>query len=253
MLTTLPTASIMTGSLVRLWTASPIAVHQCPYYVSKCGNISFELLSMEGQKALGFHQKYLILCSEDKQRSYGFGTTLGGVINDRIFILCWTNPLTSVGGEDDDCRCVHLRHLLASLPRLLPAAPVPSSLLWGMVHPAGVLRNYVACHELHHVQSHHILSSQWQVRVAKHFRFRGKLVMQYSVQVSSWIPAGILLVSLCPSRLIWRSGAQVNSLSSDTGQHLPRQPNGDHSIHSDAGNRGRPSGEYKPIVHRSHI
>ncbi len=29
------------------------------------------LLSMEGQKALGFHQKYLDLCSEDEQKSYG--------------------------------------------------------------------------------------------------------------------------------------------------------------------------------------
>ncbi len=32
------------------------------------------LLSIEGQRALRFHQKYLNLCSEDEQRSYGFGT-----------------------------------------------------------------------------------------------------------------------------------------------------------------------------------
>ncbi len=44
-------------------------------YVSVSGNISVALLSMKGQKALGFHQKYLNLCSEDIQRSYGFGTT----------------------------------------------------------------------------------------------------------------------------------------------------------------------------------
>ncbi len=30
--------------------------------------------------------KYLNLCSEDEQRSYGFGTTWGWVINDRIFM-----------------------------------------------------------------------------------------------------------------------------------------------------------------------
>ncbi len=30
------------------------------------------LLSMEGQRALGVHQKYLHLCSEDERRSYGF-------------------------------------------------------------------------------------------------------------------------------------------------------------------------------------
>ncbi len=45
------------------------------------------LLSMEGQKALGFLQKYLNLCSEDERRSYRFGTTWGWVFNDRIFIL----------------------------------------------------------------------------------------------------------------------------------------------------------------------
>ncbi len=40
-----------------------------------------------------FHQKYLNLCSEDEQRSYGFETTWGWVINDIIFIFGWTNPL----------------------------------------------------------------------------------------------------------------------------------------------------------------
>ncbi len=51
------------------------------------------LLSMEGQKALGFHQKYLNVCSEDERRSYRFETTWGWVINDRVFILGWTIPL----------------------------------------------------------------------------------------------------------------------------------------------------------------
>ncbi len=32
---------------------------------------------------------YLNLCSEDEQRSYGFGTTWGWVINDRNFIFGW--------------------------------------------------------------------------------------------------------------------------------------------------------------------
>ncbi len=34
-----------------------------------------------------FIKKYLNLFSEDEQRSYGFETTWGWVINDRIFIL----------------------------------------------------------------------------------------------------------------------------------------------------------------------
>ncbi len=67
--------------------------YRCPYYVSWSGNISVTLLSMEGQKALGFHQKYLHLFSEDERRSYEFGTTWGWVINDNIFILGWAIPL----------------------------------------------------------------------------------------------------------------------------------------------------------------
>ncbi len=66
----------------------------CPCYVSGAGTISVALLSMQGQKALGFHQKYLNLCSEDERRSCGFGTTWGWVINDRIFIFGWTIPLS---------------------------------------------------------------------------------------------------------------------------------------------------------------
>ncbi len=45
------------------------------YYVSGSGNIAVALLSMEGQRALRFDQKYLNLCFEDEQWSYGFGTT----------------------------------------------------------------------------------------------------------------------------------------------------------------------------------
>ncbi len=38
-------------------------------------NVSVAMLSMQGQKALGFHEKHLDLGFEDKQRSYGFGKT----------------------------------------------------------------------------------------------------------------------------------------------------------------------------------
>ncbi len=34
--------------------------YRCPCYVSVSGNISGALLSMQGQKSLGFHQKYII-------------------------------------------------------------------------------------------------------------------------------------------------------------------------------------------------
>ncbi len=47
-------------------------------------------------RALGFHQKYLQLCSEDKQRSYGFKTTWGWVIDDSWWTVDdtqWTGNL----------------------------------------------------------------------------------------------------------------------------------------------------------------
>ncbi len=53
-------------------------------------NVSVLLLSMQGQKALRFHPKYIYLCSEDERRSYGFGRHEGindRVINDRIKIF----------------------------------------------------------------------------------------------------------------------------------------------------------------------
>ncbi len=53
----------------------------------------FSCVAVEGQIPLRFHQKYVNLCSEDEEPSYGFGTTWGWVINDRFFILGWTNPL----------------------------------------------------------------------------------------------------------------------------------------------------------------
>ncbi len=43
-----------------------------------------------------FHQKYLNLCSEDEQRSCGFGMTWGWVINDRIFIFRWIMSLSAL-------------------------------------------------------------------------------------------------------------------------------------------------------------
>ncbi len=46
--------------------------------------------------------KYLNLCSEDERRSYGFGTTRGWVINDRIFIFGWTIPLSIQNYSDDE-------------------------------------------------------------------------------------------------------------------------------------------------------
>ncbi len=51
---------------------------------------------MEGQRALGVHQKYLNLCSEDERRSYGFRSTWGWVTNDWIKIFVCTVSLRRV-------------------------------------------------------------------------------------------------------------------------------------------------------------
>ncbi len=67
--------------------------YRCPCYVSGSGNMSVVLQSMEGQRALGFHQKYLNSCSEDERRYYAIVTTWGWVINDRVFIFGCTVSL----------------------------------------------------------------------------------------------------------------------------------------------------------------
>ncbi len=50
-------------------------------------NVSVALLSIEGRKALGFHHKYLNLCSEDERGSYRFRTTWGWVIKKKRLTL----------------------------------------------------------------------------------------------------------------------------------------------------------------------
>ncbi len=44
-------------------------------FVTSLDLVVVPLLSVEGQKVLRFHQKYLNLCSEAERRFYGFGTT----------------------------------------------------------------------------------------------------------------------------------------------------------------------------------
>ncbi len=53
------------------------------------------LLSMQGQKDLGFHKKYLKSCTEDEWRSYGFGMTRGWVINNRSFLIIFGRTILS--------------------------------------------------------------------------------------------------------------------------------------------------------------
>ncbi len=85
-------------------------------------------------RALGFHQRYLNLCSKDEQMSYGFGTKWGWEMNDIISIFGWTIPLT---------RCV--RYLSSN------------GCLWWDIYIYFVLnkichfKSPIACHYIYHV------------------------------------------------------------------------------------------------------
>lgn len=68
------------------------------------------------------------------------------------------------GCQDDDHCGLHLCHLLAALPCLLPPTTVQRWDVLRKVHPAGLPGYPVAGHELHYVQPNYLLLSQWQVR-----------------------------------------------------------------------------------------
>ncbi len=79
-------------SFVKLWLNRWCHVDYFNNVLAKFLNFDHGSI-LQGQRALRILQKYLTLCSEDERRSYGFGTTWGWVINDRIFIFGWTIPL----------------------------------------------------------------------------------------------------------------------------------------------------------------
>ncbi len=53
----------------------------------RSGNISVMLLSMQGQKALGFHQKYLNLCLKMNKGLTGLELHEGELLNNRFFVF----------------------------------------------------------------------------------------------------------------------------------------------------------------------
>ncbi len=59
-------------------------------------------------KPPGFHPKYLKLCSEDKLGFYGFGTTWGYVINDKMFIFGCSNPLKHLKVMQKPTFCINV-------------------------------------------------------------------------------------------------------------------------------------------------
>ncbi len=69
----------MTFASIKLLTSCLLIVSKV--VVKFRYRLGLGMMNMEDQRALRFNKKYLILCSEDEWRSYGFGTKLGWVIS----------------------------------------------------------------------------------------------------------------------------------------------------------------------------
>uniref|UniRef100_A0A4W2HXF8 Substance-K receptor n=1 Tax=Bos indicus x Bos taurus TaxID=30522 RepID=A0A4W2HXF8_BOBOX len=91
-------------------------------------------------------------------------------------------------------------HLLAALPPLLHPGHLPGGHLLPQVHPAGLPGALLAGHELHHVQSHHLLLPQ--------------------PQVSLWIPACFPLLSMGHTNRGGQDGADLHSIPLHEGQQI---------------------------------
>ncbi len=74
------------------WALQQLTVTLLPFWAL---NVVVVLLSMQGQKALGF-KNVLICVLKINKKVLRFGTTWAWVINDRILIFGWTNLLTAV-------------------------------------------------------------------------------------------------------------------------------------------------------------
>ncbi len=80
--------TILVGSQNYCWTTDAtwiiLTMSLLPFWAL---NVLVALLSFEGQKVLGFYQKYLNLWSEDEWKTHGVGTPWGRIINDSILFL----------------------------------------------------------------------------------------------------------------------------------------------------------------------
>lgn len=78
----------------------------------------------------------------------------------RLLICPPADGLCPAGGEDDDYCSGYLRPLLAAVSCLLHRDGSQQASEQVEVHPTGLPVSAVACNELHHVQSHHLLLPQ---------------------------------------------------------------------------------------------
>ena len=96
---------------------------------------------------------------------------------------------------------MHLCHLLAAFPHLLPPALHQPWSLPGEVYSAGLPGHHVAGHELYNVQPHHLLLPQWQVRTPSPILSPGQETNHHTVQSADWTMWWLVLCSLYHSLL----------------------------------------------------
>ncbi len=87
------TKSILVASQNDRWTTDVtwtiLTMSLLPFWAL---NLSVVLLVYGGSDSSRISSKYFVLSSEDEGRYYGFGTTWGWVIIDRIWFFGWTIP-----------------------------------------------------------------------------------------------------------------------------------------------------------------
>ncbi len=89
--------------------------YRCPCYISRPADIAVALLSTELSNLI----KNILICVQRWTKSYGFGTTWGRVINDRIVLFGWTNTLRTSTSNAVNCN-VQQRSLLYKYVLLIP-------------------------------------------------------------------------------------------------------------------------------------
>ncbi len=78
-------SSVLPSWEYSAWTISTMSL--LPFWVL---NASVALLSMQGQKALGFHQNYIHLCSVDEQRSCRVNFKVWDKLHEKLFYFIYS-------------------------------------------------------------------------------------------------------------------------------------------------------------------
>lgn len=126
---------------------------------------------------------------------------VGRAIPEAGMAAAWLSSVA--GGEDDDHRGVHLRGVLAALPRVLHTAVPAAGVVPAEIHPAALPGRHVAGHELHYVQPHHLLLPQRQVGALREWEHTGGDVERGPRGEDGWGLLGWFCPALCHFQKRW--------------------------------------------------